>query len=87
MQVVPKDSATIPGMKNDLVVALNKDHHGLVRFESADDPDFKTIVRSLILELRKSSKPINDRWAERRKELSASGLYVQSSRAAEHRSL
>jgi len=79
MQVVPKDSATIPGMKNDLVVALSKDHHGLVRYESADDPDFKTVVRALILELRKSSKPINDRWAEWRKELSASGLYVQRS--------
>jgi hypothetical protein len=83
MQVVPKDSATIPGMKNDLVVALSKDHHGLVKFESADDPDFKTVVRGLILELRKSSKPINDRWAEWRKELSASGLYVQSSRTQE----
>ena len=83
MQVVPKDSATIPGIKNDLVVALSKDHYGLVRFESADDPDFRTVVRALILELRKSSKPINDRWAEWRKELSASGLYVANSRTQE----
>lgn len=65
-------------MKNDQAIVLSKDHHGLLRFQSANDPDFKAVARGLIIELGKSMKPINDRWAEWNKQLSRSGEYVQS---------
>jgi len=72
-KVVPKSSAIIPGMKNDQAIPLDKDHVGLVRYSSADDPDFKAVCRGLILEIRKGTRFINDRWANWNMELRASG--------------
>lgn len=62
--VVPKESAIPPGQKNDQATALMKDHLGLVKFASKDDPDYVTVTNALILELRKSFRPILDRWIE-----------------------
>jgi hypothetical protein len=73
---VPKESAVISGQKNDEAIALSKDHVDLVKFASKDDPDFIKVYTALVLELRKSFKPINDRWTQWKRDLSAFGLSV-----------
>jgi hypothetical protein len=72
-QVVPKYSAIIPGMKNDQAMALDKDHLSLVRYSSAEDPGFKAVSRGIILEIRKGTKVVNERWANWDMELRTSG--------------
>jgi hypothetical protein len=70
-------------MKNDQTLVLSKDHHNLLRFQSAEDPDFRAVSRGLIIELQKSMKPINDRWADWKSQLSASSQYLPSVSAGE----
>lgn len=72
VKVVPKDSAVPPGQKNDQATPLMKDHLGLVKFASKDDPDYGTVTDALILALRESFRPIAERWTEWKRTISAS---------------
>lgn len=69
---MPKESAIPPGQKNDQATPLMKDHLGLVKFASKNDPDYAAVTDALILELRKSFRPITVRWNEWNRELSRS---------------
>ena len=46
-QLVPKSSAVVPGI-NVEAIAINKDHVGIVKFESSNDEDFKSICGHLL---------------------------------------
>jgi hypothetical protein len=72
LEVVPRDSAVIPGQTNTQPTGINKNHSELVKYTSENDPDFVTVSNALILETRASFKRINDNWANWKRELSMS---------------
>jgi hypothetical protein len=66
-KIVPKSSASPPGVVGVEVIALYKDHIGIAKFASADDDDFQTICRCLNEMVKKSSARIAERWRYHKK--------------------
>jgi hypothetical protein len=73
MQIVPYESAVIPGQsgsKYSMPIGLNgKDHITMVKFASAKDSAYQTLSSQLILMLQESYEGVNDRWMKWRRDL------------------
>ncbi|KAF8526899.1 hypothetical protein BU17DRAFT_39960, partial [Hysterangium stoloniferum] len=50
--IVPKHSAVVPGMVDAEAVGLNKDHSGMIKFDSPDDGDYWTVSTTIELMVR-----------------------------------
>ena len=60
--MVPQSSAVVPGASNAVIIALNKDHWGLVRFDSDSDEDYSTVAGNVELMLKESATVVKRRW-------------------------
>ena len=61
-QVVPKHSACIPGAVGAAKVAINSDHTGMVKFNSAEDEGFRKVYGELFIMLKNALWKIEENW-------------------------
>jgi len=64
--LVPKASAVVPGAVNVEAMAINKDHVGMAKYGSADDPDYQTLEGHISDMVAKAQVVIGDKWEKHR---------------------
>ena len=64
LQVVPKNSACIPGAAGAARIAIFSDHTNMVKFKSAEDEGFKKVSEELSIMLKKALRKLEENWEE-----------------------
>jgi hypothetical protein len=62
IQIVPKASAVVPGMRDAESVEIRKDHTSLTKFRDSSDNDFQTVVGHLSLMCDSAGEKVAQSW-------------------------
>jgi hypothetical protein len=62
VQIVPKDSAVVPGTPDAHAIALHKNHIDLVKFKSEDDHGFKAVTDQISVMVKNAGSKIKSNW-------------------------
>ena len=62
LQMVPKASAVVPGMRDAEAVEISKDHTTLVKFRNSSDDDYQTVIGHLGLMCEAAEEKIAKNW-------------------------
>ena len=61
-KIVPKWSACIPGLADAEEVLVHKDHRSMVKFESQDDGDYRTISSIISRMSKDAPSKVEENW-------------------------
>lgn len=64
MQVVPRESAVVPGAADAEPIVIHADHVNMVKFASEEDNGYKIVSGHLRIMAQSASYVITSRWEE-----------------------
>jgi hypothetical protein len=62
IQIVPTESAVVPGVQNAEAVGMHKNHRTMVRFSAASDQDYQAVATRILLMTETASTRVPKKW-------------------------